>query len=167
MVDHAVEAVPPAVVLAGKRAAVARRLLLRVLLPDHLVATVCAHVVERVDVVVQIAGDHNRRQPGRRLAGEVGTLARQAFQSANAQPRALEDRLAFGGEELLGYRVLIVHRTGAQLGIFGGELAAAGGQLLLDARHDFAPWFSSCRQVSVSCATTGANFSACRCGTVT
>ena len=81
----------------------------------------------------------DRRQPARQLAGEVGPLARQAFHAPDAQPAALEDGLALGGEELLGDGVLVVHRAGAEVGVVGGELAAAGGELLLDAGHCRAP----------------------------
>ena len=52
---------------------------------------------------------------------------------------SLEDGLAFGGEELLGDRILIVDRPGTQLGIVGGELAPAGRQSLLDAGHEGTP----------------------------
>src|SRR6478752_1808908 len=83
-----------------------------VFLPYDLVAAVCADVVEGIDVVVEIAGDDDRRQPAWQLAGEVGTLARQPFHASDAQPAPLENGLALGGEELLGDRVLVVDRAG-------------------------------------------------------
>ena len=149
VVDHAVQPVSPAVVLAGEGAAAARRLLCRVLLPDHLVAAVGAHIVERVHVVVEVAGDHDRRQLAGQLAGEVRPLAWQPFDPPDAQPVSLEHGLALGGEELLRDRVFVVDRRGAELGVVGGELAAAGGQPLLDAGHECDSFFAACRCAGV------------------
>src|SRR5262249_49334308 len=91
------------------------------------------------DVVVEVAGDHDRRQPARQLPGEVGPFAGQAFHPADAEPVAFEDGLALGGEEFLGDAVVVVHRAGAEFGVVRGELAFPGGKPLLNAGHDSAP----------------------------
>ena len=113
-------------------------------LPHHLVAAVRAHVVEGVDVVVEAARDDDRRQSARQFAGEEGALLRQPLGAPDAQPVLLEHGLALGGEELLGDRVLVVHRAGAEVGVVGGVLAPPGGEFLLDSRHGVTPSSSRC-----------------------
>src|ERR1700744_5427873 len=108
-------------------------------LPDDLVAAVGAHVVECVHGVVEVAGDHDRREAPGQVAGEVRTLARQPLDTTDAQPVSFEDRLAFSGEELLGDRILVIDRCRTEFGIVGGELAPAGRQWLLDALLEGGP----------------------------
>ncbi len=84
--------VTPAVVLAGELPAGATRLLARVVVPDQLVATVAAHVVEGADAAVGTADDDNGGPGGVELLGEVaarnGAAARPGRRSATSGRRS-------------------------------------------------------------------------------
>ena len=99
-VQGAVEVIAPAVVLAHELAADAARLLLRVVVPDQLVAAVAADVVESTDLVVRAAHDDDGRARHGELLRDVATLPRQLLHPPNVQPGSLEDGLALERVEL-------------------------------------------------------------------
>ena len=137
--DAPIEPVAPPVILARELAARAAGLLLRVLLPNDLVAAMGAHVVERVHGAVEIACDDDRRQSARQVAGEVRPRSRQSFRAADAQPCPLEHRFSLGLEELLVDAVVVVDGGSPELGVERRELPLAGGKAFLDVGHGVRP----------------------------
>src|SRR5262249_21694905 len=102
-------------------------LLARGALPDQLVASVSAHVVEGADLALHVARDDHGGLGGRQLLREVGAIARELFDPPDIEPCALEDRLAL---ELVGLgrdRVLVRDESGSELRVLLGP--AAPGRL--------------------------------------
>src|SRR5581483_4185801 len=91
---RALEVVAPAVVLAGELATGTAGLLAGEVLPDELVAPMAAHVVERADLVLRRAHDHDRGARAVELLREVAADLGQLLDAPDVQPRAPEDRLA-------------------------------------------------------------------------
>ena len=103
-------------------------------LPDHLVAAMGAHVVERVDAVVEVAGDHDRCQFAGKSRVKYEPFA-EPLDPPDAQPVSLEQASA-RRRRTPGNRILVVDRRCPQLGVVGGVLPATGGQALLNGGHD-------------------------------
>ena len=128
--------VAPTVVLAGELAAGPAGLVTGVVVPDELVAAVPADVVEDVDLTVGAPDDH-QRGPGRvELLGEVAPVAGELLHPADVQPGAGEDGLALELVVIGRDRVLVGHRSRAELGVVLGP-AALGG--LREMRHVVPP----------------------------
>ena len=128
--------VAPAVVLAGELAARAAGLLAGIVGPDQLVPPVTANVVEDVDLPV-LAPDDDQRGPRRvELLGEVAAVPGELLHPPDVQPGAGEDGLALELVVVGGDRVLIGHRSGAELGVVLGPAALSG---LREMRHIVPP----------------------------
>ena len=131
---RAVEAVAPAVVLAGELAHGPLDLFTRVVVPHQLVAAVPAHVVEGAHLAVLVLHHEDRRARGVDLPGEVAAGLGELFDAADVQPGAAEDRLALELVVLRGDRVHVGHRSGAEP---GKALGPAARGWLRKVRHVF------------------------------
>ena len=90
----AVEAVAPAVVLAGELPGGAADLFAGVVVPHQLVAAVAADVVEGADLAGHVAHDDDRGARRVELTREVAAVAGQLLDAADVQPGAAEDGVA-------------------------------------------------------------------------
>ncbi len=118
--ERAVQAVAPAVVLAGELPAGAACLFVRKVVPHQFVSAMPTDVVEGPDLLVAALDQDDGDAGDLDLLGQIATGPRQLLDAGHVQPRPLEDRLTFQlvefGRRGIGER----DRPRAQFGIVLG-----------------------------------------------